>query len=128
MCTCSDAEKQGSADFVIFYLALRNEAGSWQILGSACYTMYISITMPRKLDLKIPLSQRTRNAKRLLALRKSMNLSQSDLAKYFGVTTGAVMLWEKGDRELLGPALKLLELFEKMARGDKIEFSIEAEK
>ncbi len=82
--------------------------------------------MPRKLDLKIPLSQRTRNAKRLLALRKSMNLSQSDLAKYFGVTTGAVMLWEKGDRELHGPALKLLELFEKVARGEKIDFNMEA--
>lgn len=84
--------------------------------------------MPRKLDLKIPLSKRTRNAKRLLALRKSMNLSQSELAKYFGITTGAIMLWEKGDRELHGPALKLLELFEKMASGEPIDFNMESQK
>jgi DNA-binding transcriptional regulator YiaG len=84
--------------------------------------------MPKKLDLKIPQSKRTRNAKRLLALRKAMNLSQSELAKYFGITTGAGMLWEKGDRKLYGPALKLLELFEKMASGEAIDFTMEAQK
>ncbi len=57
-----------------------------------------------------------------------MNLSQSELAKYFGITAGAIMLWEKGDRELHGPALKLLELFEKMASGEPIDFTIKAQK
>lgn len=71
--------------------------------------------MPKKLDLKIPLSKRTRNAKR-------------PLAKYFGITTGAIMLWEKGDRELHGPALKLLELFEKKACGKSIDFTMESQK
>ncbi len=84
--------------------------------------------MPKKLDLKIPLSKRTRNAKRLLALRRAMNLSQSGLAKHFGVTTGAVMLWEKGDRELQGPALKLLEFFEKLSQGKEIEVNLELSK
>lgn len=80
--------------------------------------------MPKKLDLKIPLSKRTRNAERLLALRRSMDLSQSDLAKHFGVTTCAVMLWEKGDCELQGPALKLLEFFEKISQSKEIEVNL----
>jgi len=84
--------------------------------------------MPKRLDLKIPLSKRTRNAKRFLALRKSMNLSQSELAEYFGITTGAVMLWKKGDRKLQGPALKLLKLFEKMVGGESIDLTMEARK
>ncbi len=77
--------------------------------------------MPKKLELKIPLNHRTRNAKRLLALRKKLNLSQRELAVYFGVTTGAVMLWEKGERELQGPTLKLLQLYEYLASQKKLK-------
>lgn len=77
--------------------------------------------MSKKLTLKIPLSKRPHKAKRLLALRKRMNLSQREMARYFGVTTGAIMLWEKGDRALQGPSLKLLEIYEFLVGQGKLD-------
>lgn len=52
------------------------------------------------------------DAQRLVSLRNRLGLSQRELAKEFGVTHGAVALWESGERALSGPAHKLLEFYE----------------
>lgn len=49
---------------------------------------------------------------RLHKLREKLGLSQRALAKEFGVTPGAVALWETGARCLSGPVLRLMELYE----------------
>ncbi|OFZ15737.1 MAG: hypothetical protein A2Z20_05230 [Bdellovibrionales bacterium RBG_16_40_8] len=58
-------------------------------------------------------TQRPREAKRLIALRKAKNWSQRDLAQEFYVSPGAVAHWEQGIRPVAGAALKLLEIYEK---------------
>lgn len=52
---------------------------------------------------------------RLKALRESMGWSMSELARRFGVSHSAVSQWESGESQMSGPALKLLEMFEKKA-------------
>lgn len=52
---------------------------------------------------------------RIRMLRESMGWSMRELAKRFGVTHGAVSQWESGESQMSGPALKLLEMFEKKA-------------
>ncbi|MDR3607663.1 MAG: AarF/UbiB family protein [Oligoflexia bacterium] len=51
-------------------------------------------------------------AARLLRLREFLGLSQRELANEFGVSYGAVGFWEKGERPIPGPVLKLIELHE----------------
>jgi DNA-binding transcriptional regulator YiaG len=68
--------------------------------------------MAKKHELKVPKSKRSKDAKRILALRKRMGWSQLQLAEEFGVTAGAVNHWEMGTRAIPGPVLKLIGLFE----------------
>lgn len=49
---------------------------------------------------------------RLKKLRKSLSLSQRELAAEFKVSAAAVNQWEKGIREIPGPVLKLMEVYE----------------
>ncbi len=54
-------------------------------------------------------------SERLKVLRESMGWSMSELARRFGVSHSAVSQWESGESQMSGPALKLLEMFEKKA-------------
>lgn len=58
-----------------------------------------------------------KEGERLRLLREQLGLSQRELAVEFNVSSGAIALWETGAREMSGPALRLLELFEKESRG-----------
>lgn len=58
-----------------------------------------------------------RHGERLRRLRERLGLSQREMAAEFKVTSGAVALWETGSREMPGPALRLLELYEKESSG-----------
>ncbi len=58
-----------------------------------------------------PESRRT-EAGRLIRLRETLGLSQRELASEFQVAPAAVALWERGQRTLPGPALRLLRLYE----------------
>jgi transcriptional regulator with XRE-family HTH domain len=49
---------------------------------------------------------------RLIRLREALGLSQRELAQEFHVAPAAVALWERGNRTLPGPALRLLRLYE----------------
>jgi predicted unusual protein kinase regulating ubiquinone biosynthesis (AarF/ABC1/UbiB family) len=49
---------------------------------------------------------------RLIRIRKTLRLSQRQLAKEFQVSTGAVGSWEVGKRDIPGPVLKLIEIYE----------------
>lgn len=53
------------------------------------------------------------DGERLRRLREHLGLSQREMAAEFMVTSGAVALWEGGSREMPGPALRLLELYER---------------
>lgn len=53
-------------------------------------------------------------AQRLKVLRETMGWSISECARRFGVSRSAVSQWESG-AHLSGPAIKLLEVFEKKA-------------
>lgn len=63
---------------------------------------------------------------RLLKLRSSLDLTQREFAKKIMVTSGAIALWESGQRKIPGPVKKLIEIFEnekihKSMRRDKYE-------
>ena len=49
---------------------------------------------------------------RLQRLREALGFSQRDLAVEFGVTHGAVGLWETEERPIPGPVRRLLEIYE----------------
>jgi len=49
---------------------------------------------------------------RLLRLREHMALSQRELAAEFQVSHGAIAQWENGEREIPGPVLRLLAIYE----------------
>lgn len=51
-------------------------------------------------------------AQRLIQLRERLGFSQRDLAREFQVSNGAIGLWEKNERPVPGPVLKLLDLYE----------------
>lgn len=55
---------------------------------------------------------RRAEAERLIRLRELLGLSQRELAVEFQVAPAAVALWERGQRTLPGPALRLLRLYE----------------
>lgn len=57
-------------------------------------------------------SRLSKDAKRLTDLRKRRDWSQRQLAEEFYVSPAAVAHWESGEREIQGPALKLLEIYE----------------
>ena len=52
------------------------------------------------------------NATRLMKLREALGFSQREMAKEFGVTQGAIGLWERGERPITGPILKLMDIYE----------------
>lgn len=58
------------------------------------------------------INSQSRDSKRIRDLRKKLALSQRELATLFGVSAGAVAHWELGKRQISGPVLKLLELYE----------------
>jgi|ERR1035437_724262 putative transcriptional regulator len=51
--------------------------------------------------------------RRIRALRKRENASQSVFAAYLNVTPSLVSKWERGEKNPQGPSLKLLSLVEK---------------
>lgn len=54
-----------------------------------------------------------KDAKRLVELREIMGMTQRDLAREWYVSAGAIALWEKGERPISGPVLKLIEIYQK---------------
>ena len=52
------------------------------------------------------------NATRLIKLREALGFSQREMAKEFGVTQGAIGLWERSERPITGPILKLMDIYE----------------
>jgi len=46
-------------------------------------------------------------------------MSQVELAKEFQVAQGAIAQWERGDRTIPGPVLKLVSIYESGAVGPK---------
>lgn len=69
--------------------------------------------MARKLETKVPTSQRTKEGFRLFKLRKHQGWTQNEMAVQFGVSIDSVVKWEMGTRNMSGSALKLLEILEK---------------
>ena len=68
----------------------------------------------------IPKSTRQKEASRLTTLREALNLTQREMADEFRVTHGAIGLWERGERTIPGPVLKLIEMYEeKLQAGSK---------
>src|SRR5258706_14457967 len=55
---------------------------------------------------------RRAEAERLIRLRELLGLSQRDLAVEFHVAPAAGAVWERGQRTLPGPALRLLRLYQ----------------
>lgn len=53
-------------------------------------------------------------AERVKVLRETMGWTMGQLARRFGVSPGAVSQWESGT-QMSGPAIKLLEVYEKKA-------------
>jgi len=59
------------------------------------------------------------SGKELRFLRKQMNLTQSDLGQFLGLSSQQVARWEKGESEISGPAdLLVRALFIQTAGGD----------
>jgi len=65
--------------------------------------------MPRQAT---SLSAKEREAERLTKVRKALGLTQIELAKEFKVTRQGLSLWERGERTIPGPVLKLIEIYE----------------
>jgi len=75
--------------------------------------------MAKRFETKASKANSSKGAKRIVALRKKKDWSQRRLAEEFYVSPAAVAHWESGEREVQGPALKLLEIYEKRSRGLK---------
>ena len=69
--------------------------------------------MPRQTT---SLSVKQKEAERLVKMRESLGLTQVELAAEFNVTRQALGLWERGERTIPGPVLKLIEIYEAKAR------------
>jgi DNA-binding transcriptional regulator YiaG len=65
--------------------------------------------MPRNQPTK---ALRLKEANRLKRLRDALKLTQVALAQEFNVAQGAIAQWERGDRTLPGPILRLIEIYE----------------
>lgn len=57
-------------------------------------------------------ASKAREAARLSQLRSALGLTQLELAKEFKVTRNALAMWERGERTIPGPVLKLIEIYE----------------
>src|SRR5262249_20777308 len=66
------------------------------------------ICMPRSR----PVLSRRSEAGRLKRLRTALGLSQREMATAFNVAHGAVAFWERGDRTISGPVLRLIQICE----------------
>lgn len=64
-------------------------------------------------------SAKKKEAERLIKVREDLGLTQIDLAKEFKVTRQALGMWERGERTIPGPVLKLIEIYEVRARKKK---------
>jgi transcriptional regulator with XRE-family HTH domain len=64
--------------------------------------------MPRNLSSP----SRLKEGQRLKRLRTSLDLTQKELAREFGVTPGAITQWELGDRTIPGSVLRLMDIYE----------------
>ncbi len=64
--------------------------------------------MPRHLETV----ERQTEGERLLQLRERLGASQREMAREFQVTSGAIALWESGQRTVPGPVLRLIALYE----------------
>lgn len=67
--------------------------------------------MAKKFEI-IEKGTRSKEAKRLMYLRKQLGWSQARLAIEFKVSPGTIGLWETGSRSIPGPVLKLIEIYE----------------
>ncbi len=65
--------------------------------------------MPRQSPSK---SSKAREAARLRALREALAMTQREMATEFGVSHAAIGWWERGERTIPGPVLKLLDIYE----------------
>lgn len=72
--------------------------------------------MPRKSTSN---AAKQREAERLIKVREDLGLTQIDLAKEFKVTRQALGMWERAERTIPGPVLKLIEIYESKARRKK---------
>ncbi len=57
-------------------------------------------------------SAKKKEAERLIKVREDLGLTQIDLAEEFKVTRQALGMWERGERTIPGPVLKLIEIYE----------------
>jgi DNA-binding transcriptional regulator YiaG len=72
--------------------------------------------MPRQTT---SISARKKEAERLSNIREVLGLSRAELAKEFKVTPQALGMWERGERTIPGPVLRLIEIYEAKARKAK---------
>ena len=61
------------------------------------------------------------SGKELRFLRKQMNLTQSDLGKFLGLSSQQVARWEKGESEISGPADLLVRALFIQTAGGKLD-------
>lgn len=54
-----------------------------------------------------------KDSQRLKKLRLEKGWTQRKTAEEFYVSPGTIALWETGERRISGPALRLIEIFEK---------------
>jgi DNA-binding transcriptional regulator YiaG len=76
--------------------------------------------MPRQSPTKL---SKAKEAARLRSLRKTLGLNQREMALEFGVSHAAIGWWEREERTIPGPALKLLAIFEEKLATKKKEES-----
>lgn len=72
--------------------------------------------MPRQTT---SISAKKKEAERLVRVREALNMTQIELAKEFKVTRQALGFWERGERTIPGPVLKLIEIYEAKASKQK---------
>jgi DNA-binding transcriptional regulator YiaG len=69
-------------------------------------------------------SGKQKEVDRLVQLREALGFTQRDLAVEFMVTHGAVGLWERGERTIPGPVLKLIGIYEERIKEGKLKKKI----
>jgi len=72
--------------------------------------------MPRQSPSK---SSKAREAARLRALRETLTMTQREMATEFGVSHAAIGWWERAERTIPGPVLKLIGIFEEKLASKK---------
>jgi DNA-binding transcriptional regulator YiaG len=65
------------------------------------------------------MTARKKEADRLSKVRAALGLSRAELAKEFKVTPQALGMWERGERTISGPVLKLIEIYETKIDGKR---------